>query len=261
MAKKLNILLAVTEHLGNQFKALVTDYKDFFKSKQEAFRGEKKTYIAVPDSIDIAANRYNKLVQTTVKEKLAYMEENVSEYIDALFSQEATNASGKPRAELIVDGKSWGTFSSLELLRLKSLLESKDLVEMYSLLPVRSDAEIWVKCTDDQYTNRDMFQTERSDYQQSTTTKESYIMLDPNVGTGGAKEYKPQIGSKDTKVILGNGTFQKFSGETSHRERAELLARRTKLLSGVIVALKEANEAEVVESQLTAKKIFDYLHF
>ena len=46
----------------------------------------------------------------------------------------------------------------------------------------------------------------------------------------------------------------------SHRERAELLRRRTKLLTAVIEALKEANDVEAIESNMTAEKLFGYLH-
>ena len=120
--KLLNTLLAVTDHLSGQYQALVTDYGKFFKLHQGAFKGERKTYLAKPDTIDEPSARGVKLVVTTVAEKLEYLEQHSSDYINALFTQEATNASGKAKAELVVDGKSFGHFSSLELLRLKSFL-------------------------------------------------------------------------------------------------------------------------------------------
>ena len=59
---------------------------------------------------------------------------------------------------------------------------------------------------------------------------------------------------------MGDYTFQKFSGEMSHRERAEILKRRTKLLSAVIESLKTANDVEATSSAMTSKRLFGYLH-
>jgi hypothetical protein len=72
--------------------------------------------------------------------------------------------------------------------------------------------------------------------------------------------YTPQIAYKNTVVVLGDYTQQKFTGEWSHRERAELLRRRSKLLQAVVEALKIANEKEAITSNVTGKKIFEYLH-
>ena len=51
--------------------------------------------------------------------------------------------------ELKVNGVSWGIFSSLELLRLKSLLENNDLKGMLENIPVRSDGSLWEKNSND----------------------------------------------------------------------------------------------------------------
>ena len=76
-----------------------------------------------------------------------------------------------------------------------------------------------------------------------------------------SSKYTAVLGSKDTVLELGDYTLQQFSGEYSHRQRAEILARRSKLLSAVIEALKEANDKEVVKSNLTALVLFNYLHY
>jgi hypothetical protein len=95
----------------------------------------------------------------------------------------------------------------------------------------------------------------------TTTDKESYIISDPNLdklkpGT----EYRPQIGVKTVGRDLGHYTVQHFSGEWSHKQRAETLKRRQILHTAVIEALKKANEeALVVESDFKVDKFFDYL--
>ena len=86
-------------------------------------------------------------------------------------------------------------------------------------------------------------------------------MEDPNLANlkSGA-DYRPQVAQKDSIIDVGEYSYQKFTGEWSHRQRAEVLRRRTNLLTAVIEALKVANEAEALKSSLTGKKIFDYLH-
>lgn len=108
-----------TDHLGIQFKATIRDYLQFFKGSQGAFKGEKETYTAKDGTIDQPGKRANKSVITTVTEKLKWFKETQAEYIDALFAQEATNATGTAKTELKVGEISFGILSSLELLRLK----------------------------------------------------------------------------------------------------------------------------------------------
>lgn len=258
---KLNTLLAKTDHLATSYKNSIKDYLHFFKDKQSAFKGEKKTYEPKPGTIDVISERGNKIVVTTVDEKLDWLKETNSEYIDSLFSQEATNASGLAKAKLIVEGVEFGEFSSLELLRLKSLIENGDIEQMYSNIPVRGDDEDWNKTSEDQYKSRNVYESKKQEGVRKSITKESYIISDPNVKElKDSSSYKPQVATKDTVTELGDYTYQKFSGEWSHRERAELLRRRTKLLSAVIEALKISNEAEAISSNMTADKLFGYLH-
>ncbi len=255
---KLNTLLAITDSLAGSFKKSFEDYVKFFKNSQGAFKGEKKTYEPSPGTIDIPSNRKNVLVVTTVEEKLNYLKNISKDYIDALFSQEKTNASGKAKATLMVDGINFGEFTSLELLRLKSILESGTLKDMYENVPVRNDDELWIKTLNDLYTGRKIFESELQRGITKSTTKESYILLDPNKVEG--SKYVPQVASKDTVIDLGTYTHQRFSGETSHVERAAILTRRTKLLTAVIAALKISNDIEAETSDMTSDKLFNYLH-
>lgn len=260
LSMKLNVLLAKTDFLAASWKKILEEYSKFFENKQGAFRGEKKTYEPAANTVDLPNERSNKLVVTTVKEKLEYLEETSGEYIDALFAQEATNASGNAKAVLEVDGENLGVYSSLELLRMKTLLEAGNIKNMYENIPVYNEDELWNKTTQDQYSERAILESVRREGVMKTTMKESYILPDPNVSKENGAKYSPQVATKDTVIELGNTTFQKFTGEMSHKDRAAILARRSKLLSAVIEALKVANDVEAVPSQMTAKKLFDYLH-
>ncbi len=257
---KLNVLLAKTDALSSSFRAMIADYVNYFSKNQGDFKGEIKTYEPSPGMIDLPNERGVKLVVTTVDEKLKWFKSTAKEYIDALFSQEATNASNIAKAELKVENISWGVYSSLELLRLKSLIENGEFDKMYQSIPVRSDSEIWEVNSNDIYANRLIFQSTLQRGSKKSITKESYILPDPNMNKGDNSRYTPQIATKDTVIDVGEYTYQKFSGEMSHRERASILRRRQILLTAVIEAIKTANEVEIVESNLTSEKIFNYLH-
>lgn len=258
---KLNTKLAKTEHSGSQFKALITAYNAFFKGKQSEFKGVKKTYQPKDGTADEPSMRGNTNVVTTVNEKLKWLVDTSSEHIDNVFSVEATNASNTAKAPLVVDGVNFGDLSSLELLRLKSFLEAGELEQMYANIPVRSDSENWDATAELQYKDRSIFETPELKGTKKTIQKEAYILPDPNVDKlRDSSKYVPQVASKDTVLDLGDYTVQHFSGESTHRERAEILARRSKLISAVIEALKVANDVETVQSSLTAKKLFDFIH-
>jgi hypothetical protein len=257
--KKLNILLAKTDSLAPQFKRGLNDYTRFFKGSQGAFRGEKNTYEPYEGTVDEPSKRANRRVITTVDEKLGYLRENSKEYIEALFSQERTNSSGLAKANLVVAGESWGEFTSLELLRLRSIIESRDLVEMLSSIPVRSDAEDWTPSNNDMYQDRDIYESPLMSSTNITTEKEEYILKDPNIEAAKGANYVPVKSTRTTVKKLGEGTHQRFSGEWSQRQRATALNRRAELASAIVVALKECNEAETVKSEITSDKIFDFI--
>jgi len=255
---KLNVLLAKTDSLAPIFKGMIQDYAKFFTKSQGAFLGEKRTYEAKEGTIDEPNKRGNTLVQTTVDEKLRWFKENAKEYIDALFAQEATNASGIAKAELIVEGNSWGEYTSLELLRLKSLVETTGLHGMIESIPVRSDSEEWSLSENEMYKGKEIFETPLIEGVSITTEKENYILKDPNVDKN-SPNYTPTVATKTTTVELGEYTQQRFSGQWTQRKRAEALKRRTTLTTSIIEALKRCNEVEVVESNLDSDKIFSYL--
>lgn len=258
---KLNVILAKTDVLASSFRAMLNDFIGFFNKEQGQFKGVRKTYAPRPGTIDLPTERGNVLVVTTVDEKLRWLEETSKDYIDALFTQEATNASGLAKSNLIVDGKDWGVYTSLELLRLKSLIENGEFERMYANIPVRSDSEEWSVTNQELYSMRHViYESPIQSGIKKSVLKEAYILPDPNITKETGAKYVAQVAQKDSIQELGDYTFQRFSGEWSHRQRAELLRKRQNLLTSIIEALKIANEVEVIQSKLNSEKIFNYLH-
>lgn len=258
---KTNVLLALVDQKNSMFKALINDYVAYFKSKQAQFKGFKKTYENKPDTIDEPTMRGVQKVVTTVDEKLDWFANHAVDYLDKKLSVEATNASGNATAELELNGKVLGKLSSQELLSLKSFLENKELFAMWANIPVRSDSEEWAKTDDEMYAGREIYEKPKMSGVKKSITKEQYILDDPNIGKiKDASSYRPQIATRDTPLELGDWTAQEFSGEWTHRKKAELLSRREQLHTAVITALKKANEVEAVPSQVSGDKIFNFLH-
>lgn len=251
--------LAKTESLQGSFKKLLVDTGKFFDKSQGAFKGVKKTYTAMADTIDQPNYRGNTRVITTVDEKLSYVIETASEYLNAVFDLEKTNSTGVAKAMLIVDDVEFGELSSLELLRLRGILESQELLNMYSNIPVREETKVWNKSDNAEYADRNIWEDDILKGQATTTEKEAYILVDPNTDAG-SPNYKAQVAQKETKKILGEYTAQNFSGEFTHTERAHILGRISKLKTAVNIALKEANDCELSKSNMTGTKIFNYLH-
>jgi len=257
---KLNVLLSKTDSMATQFKAMIKDYGKFFATKQGAFVGVKQTYEPRDGTIDEPKRRGVQLIQTTVKEKFDWLTETSKEYIDSLFSQEKTNASGAARAILKVNGSEWGEFTSLELLRLKNILENGDFYTMLQTIPVYSDSRQWEKNASDLFKDRVVMQSPLTEGVNKSTEKEDYILPDPNLDKlKSGESYQPVTATRTTIVELGDYTVQEFTGEISQRERAAILSRRNALLTSVIEALKVCNECEAVISELTSKKVFGYI--
>lgn len=258
---KLNTLLAKVESSTSVFRKLISEYKKFFENKESEFKGTRKTYSPREGTKDEPSMRQLDLVVTTVSEKLGYLERNGVDHINNVMNVEATNASGAAKAQLVIDNFDFGKLSSLELMKLKSILEKEGLEGMYASLPVRSDSIIWEPTTDEMYIGRNIYETKKQEGINKSLEKEEIILEDPNLkNMTDTSRYSPVKGMKNKVLDLGDYTVQHFSGQTTHRFRASILERRSKLLVAINAALKEANDTEVIESEFKAQELFNYLH-
>ncbi len=251
---KLGVALALRERLEKEFKNMVDDLFSKFKSKQGLFKGERKTYTAKEGFLDEPSKRNFVNVVSTVSEQLDWMNTNSKNYLNTVFNIEKTNASATPKGTLVVDNVTLGEYSSLELLRLKSILEGK-LRDLYKEIPIRSEQTLWNLSEEDGFRAKNIFATPLEVGETKTTIKEQYILTDPHPD----KNRQPMVADKSTQVVVGTYTSQQFSGEFTVYQRAELLVRYEKLLQATITALEEANNIELAKSDL-GEKVFDYIH-
>lgn len=257
---KINTKLAKLEHESSQHKQRVSDYYQFFSKKQGSFKGIKKTFVP-RDGFEVDPNyTTNTGVVTTVDEKLDWFNDAFTEFLKDLFSIEATNSSGARTIPLVVDGVKFGDLTALELMRLRGILTDKSLDTMYRNIPVREDNVVWRPTTNGEYAGRKIFETEEIKGQTRTGENEEIILKDPNVDPQHLPaNYQAKTTIKRRQVVTGDYTVQNYTGEWTHRQRAELLNRKSKLLEAVITALKDINDSESIDTGLDVEKFIGYL--
>ena len=258
---KMNTLLAKVDHSQAVFNKEVTAYAGLFRNKQGMFRGERKTYAAREGYQEDATKQGTTAVQSTVNEQFDWFTDKVAmNYLTEQFSVEATNSIGAKKVPLIVDGVKLGELTALDLMRLKSILTSAPLDTMYERIPVRSDSEVWTKADGD-YANREVYCTPMLKGVTRTTESEEVILKDPNLDPAHLPaNYNAKTTVKKKTVEIGDYTMQKFSGEWTQTQKAQLLDRKSRLLNAVIAALKDVNDIEAAPSNLDVKALLNYIH-
>lgn len=252
--KKQSVLLGLREKLEKTFGGMLDDFLSKFKNKQGIFQGWNKTYDALEGFADDPTKRSFQKVSGTVAEQLDWFKQYTADYFTTVLSIEKTNSTGI-KADLVVNGTSWGEYSVLELLRLKSILDGK-LKAIIQELPIRDEKVIWNKTTKDYYGKRDVWETPVVEGYSKTTIKRTEIVNDPHIKDA---PNRPPVGVQiDTQVNIGHFTEQKFSGEVTMLERAEILAKYDQLYNGIIEALETCNDVEAQESEL-GKKFLEYI--
>lgn len=254
MGTKLNVLLAKTDQLSAVSKKNLTDSIGQFKNKQVHFRGERNIYKEKSAEFAEPKNNIDKPVASTVKEWLKYTAEQSGEFLTAKLNQEATNCSNTAKAKLVIEGVDFGEYTTGELMALKGFFEQQSLREMYESMPTISLSERWTPSQDPNYKERGILESEVQTWIDKVTETAPEVVFDPQ-----GKQPGVVINKKST-IERADVTRQTFTGEISHIERAAILKRLTTIIIAIKSALEQANNAEVVESQFSAEKIFTYLN-
>lgn len=252
--KKLAVALGLREKTEKDFKNMVDDMHGKFKNKQSLFVGKRDTFVALEGHFDQPEKRSFQNVSSTVAEQLSWFKEHAVDYLKTTLSIEKTNAGGIT-AELVVDGKSWGSYTTLELLRLKGILDGK-MKAMVQELPIRPETVLWNKSADPTFNNREVYETALEQGRTKTTIKRTVIVDDPHIKD--TPNRPPVTQNIDTPTETGIYTTQLFSGAITNKERAEMEVRYNNLYKAVVAALEDANAAELKETDL-GDKVLGYL--
>jgi hypothetical protein len=254
MQKKQSVLLGLREKLEKTFGNMLDDFLSKFKNKQEIFLGADRTYTPVDGFADDPAKRGFKKVSSTVTEQLDWLKKYSLDYFNTVLSIEKTNSTGI-KAKLIVNGIEWGEYSVLELLRLKSIMDGK-LRAILGELPIRDEKSVWKKTTRDLYGQRDVWETPLVEGYAKTTLKRTEIVNDPHIKE--APNRPPVPVQIETQVNIGHWTEQKFSGEITDIQKAEILVKYDQVYNGIVEALENCNNIESHPSDL-GKRFLEYI--
>lgn len=261
MQQKMNTLLAMAEHSASAFRKELSDYVGIFKNKQNFFKGVKSTFVPRDGFPEDPSKQGTTMVQSTVDEQFDWLIDKIAKkYLTQQFAIEATNSKGADTVELVVEGHSFGNLTALELMRLKSLLTDGMLDEMLKNIPVRSDSEVWTKSNCPEYAQREVYETPMLKGVTRTTEKHEEILKDPNIDPEHIPSaYRAQVSVKNVTVETGDYTSQRFSGEWTQTQKAQLLARKSALLGAVIAALKEVNAMDSTDTNLDVDGMLSYI--
>lgn len=242
---KLYELLAVEQDRKNKASQAIGRAKDMFSKRDTHFDGMLKRYIPLEDGTDLIPDESKEMV-TSVKDELATAMEDIIAGLDAQITKEQTNSSNIAKAELVVDGVSFGTFSATALLALESHLAR--IRAMYISLPTLDPARKWE--FDGQ---RGVYKTE--DEVKFRSVKRPKVIVKYEA----TKEHPAQTELLNLDFQVGKYATTYFSGKVTTTQRKVMLERLDKLVEATKIARTKANDVQVEEVKI-AQRLFDFVH-
>ena len=247
MANTLHALLAVEPDLAQQAKNIMDECVSTFVKKQEHFDGIQKFYSPFNEGEEMVPPE-TKAVVTTVKEKLDYVKESIIRALDATLSKEETNASGTAMSPLVVDGKSFGTYSATGYLAIEKFLVR--IRDQYKAIPTLDPTRTWK--TEDQSGRN--FWASPVEVKYRTVKKSKVITLAPPTD-----KHPAQVQLVQDEVQVGRYDTVYFSGRLSPAEKSKLLGNIDELILAVKQAKEKSNQVEAKQVKL-GDALFKYIH-
>ncbi len=231
---KLHQILAVEPNLEGAAKAILNEAGHTFGSKGHLFSGSIKKL----EHFDKNRQQEDELVttdvSTTVAEKLEYLANPVSRWIDSVFQKEIANQSA--RAHVEVDGKIIIENAPVPfLLNLEKRLN--ELRQVLIQVPTLKPGVSWLN---DESQRTGVFVSS-----QPVTRYRTEKTFQIIIATESTKEHKAQYEKVSKDTPIGRYTETEFSGAISPTRKSEMLARLDNLLMAVKQARMQANCQEV----------------
>lgn len=188
-----------------------------------------------------------KVMETTVKERLKWFAGPVVELFDVIAQKDATNATAKE--DLVVDGVTIAKeVPATTLLALESKLQ--DVRSVIANAPTLAIGTRWTRST----TETNVWDAAENDVTFSTKRiTKPVILVEPT------EHHPAQVTQVHEDVPVAKIIKSTSSGMLTSAEKAELLHRTDKLLKAAKQARVRANKATVVGEKI-GKSIFDYLY-
>ena len=218
-----------------------------FGAKPERFQAQRKTYTPV----DLENGRTHPTedipMSSTVREKLDWVRKSWQVFMDCEYQRDVTNTTAK--ADLVFDGITIPDLPVTFLMQLEKQLTK--LRQVYGSAPTLDPSVSWDQATDFDRPGVHQAPALERDSEEFTITYP--VVLQPTA------EHPGQYVEKKVASKTGTWKHQKWSGELTLHEKADILGRVDILLEAVRKAKSEANNDNHCTDKV-AEVIFDYLH-
>jgi len=244
---KLHELLAVEGDLEGIYKKILDETTQTFTKKADRFFGAVRTMEWFEEGNPSVPAEHQSLT-TTVKAKLAYQQDAIVRYLDALLQKERTNQDAT--ADIVIDGvKIADSLPATFLLGLESRL--KRVRAVYESIPTLPPNIKWEK---DETKGDDIYSRAHPEEQLKTEK-----IFKVQVLYDATKEHPAQVEKiPETKNV---GVYKKevWTGLLSPADKSVLLGKIDKLLQAVKKARQRANTTKVVKTTI-GKELFAYIN-
>ncbi len=244
---KLHELLAVEGDLEGAYKQILQETITTFTKKQDHFFGFHRKLSHFAEDAPEGISEHKEMV-TTVPKKLAYQQDFIIRYLDAVFQKELSNQAAM--ADLAVDGKIIAKdVPATFLLGLETKL--KKIRQTYESIPTLPPGYKWEIDSNrgmDVYLNANPEET----YKQESVFKVQ-VLYDAT------KEHPAQVEKIPEKENTGKYVKDLWYGMLSPADKSKLIGKIDSLIRGVKQARQRANRAEVIEQKI-GEKLFKYIN-
>jgi len=244
---KLHELLAVDTDLRQEKLKIAAEGHKAFKDKPHLFLGSlRKLEMFDEHRKKEEAEEEGSVANTTVWEKLGYIQGFFRRFWDARLQKEQTNQIA--RADLVVEGKTLAKNLPVTFL-LGMEEELRELRKIYEVIPTLQPGIDWKP---DKDLGHGFF---KSPPVSSMKTEKTTIYETPVLAT---PEHPAQVFERHQDKVVGRYETIKWSGMITPTEKANLLGRIDTLLKAMKKARMRGNDAEVIKSKI-ARKLFDFI--
>ena len=238
---QLHQLLAIEKDRRGKMKSIFDETRKVFSNKKELFEGFIKTFIAKDVDVQKFETEQKELV-TSVREKLVHTFESLADSLNLTLSKEETNSTGNAKAELIVDGVSYGVLSSTALLAIEGNIDQ--LLLLLKEIPTLDNTYKWIPNKD----RDDVKDLENPKIAYKTQKKSLPIVL-----YEATKEHPAQVQIQTIDAQIGYWETRESTGKYTPREKTDILSRIEKLSEAVKTARAKANTVDIVEVDVATK--------
>jgi hypothetical protein len=248
MSTQLHQLLPAESDLAGRTKRILAEGITTFTKKTEHFTGHTRTLTMHDESRSNEDLTEVKALTTTVADKLAYIQDSVIPYYDAMVAKETTNQSA--RADVIVDGtKLLSDVPATALLAFESRL--KDLRTVYEAIPTLAPGVDWIADN----TKFNVWKDKNN--KKSTKTEKSMQFKEVSPALGA---HKAQVETWAADVPVGTYVQTTECSMLTPGEKSKYLGKIDALITAVKMARQKANCAEVPAYSGAGAAIFNYIH-